>query len=290
MSHESFVYAINCTIATILAAILSEYWRRSGRGSGLGVWAAGAWTMAAADLIFAARPWLPMWTGRVVPTLLVTVGLGLLLLGAQVSIVRRRTHRLVAAVTIGHAVVLALFVAIDSHSGWRTAANGLVWCGLSFASFLTLRRTEAAVRQVFMIPAAVFLAHAVFHAVRATLAVMQAVTPDAAVAGGLQVAGDSEATFFMVALFVSMLAAHLVQRSQELRSARLEVDELAGLLPLCAWCHKVRDGEGYWQQVERYFASRAGVTFTHSICHSCLEQHFPDESPSVTASLGAPRS
>lgn len=289
MSHEAFVYAINCTIAVILAAILSAYWRRSGRGSGLGVWAAGAWTMAVADLLFATRPWLPMWAGRLVPTVLVTVGLGVLLLGAQVSIGRRETRSAVAGVTLAHALVLAAFVAIDSESAWRTAFNGLVWSVLSFAAFITLRRVAAPVRRVFEIPAAVFFAHASFHAVRASIAVMQAVTPAASVAGGLQVAGDAEAILFMVALFVSMLAAHLTLRNEELRSARIEVDELSGLLPLCAWCRKVRDGEGYWQQVERYFAARSGVTFTHSICDSCLEHHFPDEAPIVTASRGTRR-
>lgn len=281
MPHESFVYAINCTIAAILAAILGEYWRRSGRTSGLGIWTAGAWTMAVADLLFATRPWLPMWAGRLVPTLLVTVGLAVLLLGAQVSVGRRRTSRAVAAIALAHALVLVTFVAVDSVSAWRTASNGLIWAALSLAAFLTLRRGEAAVRRVFVIPAVVFLAHAVFHAVRAAFAVRQAMMPDATVAGGLQVAGDAEATVFMAALFVSMLASHLALRNAELRKALDEVHELAGLLPLCAWCRKVRDGEGYWQQVERYFSARSGVTFTHSICDACLHQHFPDQEAAV---------
>ena len=68
MSHEPLVYAINLAIASILAAILTEYWRRAGRGSGLGLWASGAWTMAVADLFFALRPWMPLWAVRLLPT------------------------------------------------------------------------------------------------------------------------------------------------------------------------------------------------------------------------------
>ena len=287
MSHESLVYAINLAIAAILAAILTEYWRRAGRGSGLGVWASGAWIMSVADLLFATRPWLPVWAGRSVPTLLVTVGLGVLLMGAQHSAGRRPLWRPGALVAAGHALVLIAFLAIDSESLWRTAFNGIVWSGLSIASFLTLRRADAPLRELLAIPAAVTLAHATFQLARAGVAMIDALHPTALLSDGLQVAGDMEVSLFMVALFVSVLASHLTQRNEELRSARIQVDELAGLLPLCAWCHKVRDGEGYWQQVERFFAARSGVTFTHSICDTCLEQHFPDEAPHVTASLGS---
>jgi hypothetical protein len=88
------------------------------------------------------------------------------------------------------------------------------------------------------------------------------------------VAGDVEVSLFMVALFVSLLAGHLSLRNDELRAAHGEVTALSGLLPICAWCRKVRNSDGYWQQVERFFAERANVSFTHSICESCRDSHF----------------
>jgi K+-sensing histidine kinase KdpD len=43
--------------------------------------------------------------------------------------------------------------------------------------------------------------------------------------------------------------------AQQLRAARLRAEDaleqirtLAGLLPICAWCKKIRDEEGRWQQ------------------------------------------
>ncbi len=289
MSHEPLVYAINLAIASILAAILTEYWRRAGRGSGLGLWASGAWTMAVADLFFALRPWMPLWAGRLLPTLLVTVSLGVLLLGAQHTARREPRGRVVAIVAALHALVLVAFLGIDSESPWRTAFNGVVWSGLSVASYLALRRIAEPARRLLSIPAAVYLAHATFQVLRAGLAVVDALSPSDVVSEGLQVAGDMEVSLFMVALFVSVLASHLTMRAEELRTALDEVRELSGLLPLCAWCHKVRDGEGYWQQVERYFSARSGVTFTHSICDTCLEQHFPEDAPEVVSDPGAKR-
>lgn len=283
MSHESLVYAINLAIAAILAAILTEYWRRAGRGSGLGLWASGAWTMAVADLCFALRPWMPFWAGRLLPTLLVTVSLGVLLIGAQHTARRDLRARVVAVVAALHALVLVAFLGIDSESPWRTAFNGVVWSGLSVASYLTLRRIGEPARRLLSIPASVYLAHATFQVMRAAVAVIDALSPSDVVSEGLQLAGDMEVSLFMVALFVSVLASHLSLRAEELRTALDDVRELSGLLPLCAWCHKVRDGEGYWQQVERYFSARSGVTFTHSICDTCLEQHFPEEAPGVSS-------
>ena len=47
--------------------------------------------------------------------------------------------------------------------------------------------------------------------------------------------------------------------------------EVSGLLPMCAWCKKIRDDEGYWEQVEDYFGRRSQIKFTHGVCVECLE-------------------
>jgi len=42
-----------------------------------------------------------------------------------------------------------------------------------------------------------------------------------------------------------------------------------GIVPVCAWCKKIRDQRGEWQQVEVYLATRSDSTFTHGICDDC---------------------
>ncbi|MDB6113204.1 MAG: hypothetical protein JWQ62_149, partial [Lacunisphaera sp.] len=86
-----------------------------------------------------------------------------------------------------------------------------------------------------------------------------------------QIIGDLEVSFFMVALFVSLLLANLQLRHEELSSAHAEVQALSGLLPICAWCKKVRDDDGYWQQVDDYFSSRSRIQFTHGMCTDCFQ-------------------
>jgi hypothetical protein len=40
--------------------------------------------------------------------------------------------------------------------------------------------------------------------------------------------------------------------NEGLKKALAEIRTLHGLLPICAWCKKIRDDAGYWQQVEDY--------------------------------------
>lgn len=62
----------------------------------------------------------------------------------------------------------------------------------------------------------------------------------------------------------------------ELQQALAEIKTLQGLIPICAWCHKVRDDAGFWQKLETYLGEETGATFSHSICPTC-EQRAHDE-------------
>jgi hypothetical protein len=69
--------------------------------------------------------------------------------------------------------------------------------------------------------------------------------------------------------------AALRDANTRLQEALANVKTLKGLLPVCSWCHKVREDEGYWQQIETYVAAHSDATFTHGICPDCRARHFP---------------
>lgn len=58
----------------------------------------------------------------------------------------------------------------------------------------------------------------------------------------------------------------------QLQEALAEIKALRGLIPICAWCKRIRDDQGYWQQIEEYLLARSDVEFTHCICPECLAQ------------------
>ena len=63
------------------------------------------------------------------------------------------------------------------------------------------------------------------------------------------------------------------QLIQNLMAASQQVRTLTGLLPICATCKRIRDDQGYWQQVEAYISKHSEITFTHSICPDCAEEY-----------------
>jgi hypothetical protein len=272
MGQETVTYLTNIVIGTILACLMSHYWLRQGRSATMRYWMLGAWVMTAADVLFAARPALAPWIGRLAPTLLVTLGHGALYLGAQRTAKIPRQWKLIIAITLFHAAGLAGFLLVGQQSNWRMAFNGVIWAGLSLASYWWLRQAPRYFWQPLVAPANAFLVHGLFHCLRVGLAMLFAMSGSTEASAWLQIIGDLEVSFFMVALFVGILVANLQLHHEELSSAQAEVQALSGLLPICAWCKKVRDDDGYWQQVEDYFASRSQIEFTHGMCLDCFNE------------------
>jgi PAS domain S-box-containing protein len=66
--------------------------------------------------------------------------------------------------------------------------------------------------------------------------------------------------------------AALEAANAQLRKALADVKTLTGLLPICAWCKRVREDSGYWTQVERFISSRSDASFTHCICPGCADR------------------
>ncbi|MGB9892399.1 MULTISPECIES: MASE3 domain-containing protein [Thermodesulfovibrio] len=58
----------------------------------------------------------------------------------------------------------------------------------------------------------------------------------------------------------------------ELQKALEDIRVLKGLIPICAWCKKIRNDEGYWMQLEKYLQEHTEAEFTHSICPECYEK------------------
>jgi hypothetical protein len=71
--------------------------------------------------------------------------------------------------------------------------------------------------------------------------------------------------------------AMLEKRATELESKIEEIKVLSGLLPICAYCKKIRDDQGYWNQLESYIEKRSDAHFSHGICEECTEKLYRDQ-------------
>jgi PAS domain S-box-containing protein len=62
---------------------------------------------------------------------------------------------------------------------------------------------------------------------------------------------------------------------REKEQAQAEAQTLRGLLPICAGCKSIRDGNNEWRTLEEYVSQRAEVTFTHGMCPACMAKYYP---------------
>lgn len=62
----------------------------------------------------------------------------------------------------------------------------------------------------------------------------------------------------------------------QLQEALTKVKTLSGLLPICASCKRIRNDEGYWQQIESFIREHSQAEFSHGICPECMEKLYPE--------------
>jgi integral membrane sensor domain MASE1 len=92
----------------------------------------------------------------------------------------------------------------------------------------------------------------------------------------------SQAALSVFGLCVLVLAASVAERQRaeqrrallihELQQALAEIKTLRGLIPVCAWCKKIRDDGGFWRLLEDYLRAHADIEFTHGICPECMQK------------------
>lgn len=68
----------------------------------------------------------------------------------------------------------------------------------------------------------------------------------------------------------------LSRTMKELQEALENVKILSGMLPICSHCKKIRDDEGYWNQLEVFIDKHSEAKFSHSICPDCAHKLYPD--------------
>lgn len=273
MQTETVIYLTNTIICAIIAVLMTSAWLESEQNRrSIFFWMLAAWVMLVADIMFAARPYMPDVMGRVLCTVLVTVGHAALFVGTRIHAKQEPPITFASAIIVVHAVALVFFYLVWPDSIWRRVTNGLIWASLALLSYQGLRMSREMFWRPILSPAKVFVAHAGFHVFRVLISLAAIDTESGTLHTMIDIIGDLEVSFFMVALFVGLLLGHLQQRNHQLTEALAEVKTLSGLLPICAWCKKVRDDDGYWRQVEDYFRRRSEIEFTHGMCTDCAEK------------------
>jgi len=57
-----------------------------------------------------------------------------------------------------------------------------------------------------------------------------------------------------------------------LRQTAAELKTLKGLLPICAWCKRIRNEGGDWTDLESYITQHSDANFSHGVCPNCASK------------------
>ena len=66
----------------------------------------------------------------------------------------------------------------------------------------------------------------------------------------------------------------LADRVKEIQLALSHIKKLEGILPICSYCHKIRDAKDSWHRLEAYITNHSEAQFSHSLCPQCRKQHY----------------
>lgn len=73
-----------------------------------------------------------------------------------------------------------------------------------------------------------------------------------------------------------LVYAYFIHKAQEAATLRKKLDSLENILPICAYCKKIRNEKGDYEALETYISSHSQAQFTHGICPECAQKLFPE--------------
>jgi K+-sensing histidine kinase KdpD len=80
---------------------------------------------------------------------------------------------------------------------------------------------------------------------------------------------DALISFFVLVL-LAVLTNLLARQSRQLRQ---RVQQLEGILPICAGCKAIRDENNQWIQLEGYITAHSAARFSHGFCPDCFKKY-----------------
>lgn len=79
----------------------------------------------------------------------------------------------------------------------------------------------------------------------------------------------------VIVLALTIMTLLLQRFRRDLHKAFAQIRTLKGIVPICCSCKKIRDDQGYWQQLEQYLQEHSEADLSHGICPECARKLYP---------------
>lgn len=275
---------------TFIALALLYYRFSQKTYPGFDYWIGGTLLVSLGYNILFFRDWMPLWLNVLLINLLFGFGAVLKWDGSTRFVSARRLHRIHYATPFPFIAVIAYFLFIKDDLVLRGLVFGLFICFYSMVNAKEFRRSNPVIAvAMFKVTALLFFGYGMAVLGRSLLWLL---FPSSSIFN----AGNAHAVYFIFfTLFeLSIGISYLMMNNQaleselhqsknslhdsiqELEKALSEIKTLSGLLPICASCKKIRDDNGYWNQIESYIENHSQALFSHGICPECAEKLYKD--------------
>lgn len=271
MNEETvFFLTVGCT-TLVLAVQTTLFWRRRFHDKPIGFWVLAIWIYVLTDFLFLLSHWMDASTARLLSRILITTAYGALFLGAQQTAGQKPKVLPVALAIAVYAVSLPLLFTTIESTPLRIVFSRMIWGGFCFLSYAILRQGKQHFGGSLTSPATIFLLQGTYLVLRAAAYGVLLLMDHPNEVKALTYIDYANAAVFTIALFVALFVAFIDERNDEIAASRVEIQTLSGLLPICAWCKKLRADDGYWHEITDYLAHRNAGKITHGICRPCAE-------------------
>lgn len=72
---------------------------------------------------------------------------------------------------------------------------------------------------------------------------------------------------------IELAQANLIS---ELQREATRVQHLPDIIPVCSFCHRIRDEQGQWHDMAAYFLRHFKLGMSHGVCKDCMHEHYPN--------------
>jgi hypothetical protein len=93
---------------------------------------------------------------------------------------------------------------------------------------------------------------------------------------GEEVVGVVEITGIAIPRFISHYANLVLAMAALCAAAIAQARALAGVIPICSGCKRIRDAAGSWQQIEECVSRHSAAEFSHGLCPDCSRRRYPE--------------
>lgn len=285
------LFLANVIITGFVGCALLLYQRTRKTYPGYGLWMAGNFVLTAGYLALLSRVVVPEFASIVMTNAILVTGVVLRLDGSALFLRGKGVGRwlyLLGPVVGGLVIVIHL-------SGGTAPQRSLVVSAAIFPLMLYNASLFFRPRQKVVRPLSSAIGYCLI--LWAAMLMYRALSWIASPSDGMfdpnayQLAYTMSTLVLEVALSLGLFMLNGARLEEELRDSNRELDialselmrtmgqlkVLAGVLPICAHCKKIRDdGTGVWHQLEDYITRHSQAGFTHGICPECVAKHYPD--------------